>query len=1009
MIAFGVQSEGQVNSSISQKLNDKSDMRNAEKDRGEKAIAILRAECFSCHGEEKTSGLDLRTRESAMRGGKHGASFLSRKANESLIYQYAIRTDGRQMPPAGKLAPVKIAVLKVWLDAGSPWPESRTGLKFWSFQPISRPNVPAKQNPKSPIRNPIDAFILKQLQQKRLKPSPPADKRTLIRRAYYDLIGLPPTPRQVNAFTSDKSSNAFSKVVDSLLASPRYGERWGRHWLDIVHYGDTHGYDKDKRRDNAWHYRDYVIRAFNEDKPYGRFVQEQLAGDKLVPHMPDGVFATGFIAAGPWDYVGNEELREGSVEKAKTKLLDRDDMVSNTMSTFTSMTVHCSRCHDHKFDPIPQQDYYRLQAVFAGVTRGDRPYDDPVNAAKYAELELKRAKIAQLKEQLKLKTDNVNSPTLDSLAREIEALHSRLKKTEEIVYLGVSPTNGYHSGIESKSEVEKWAQVDLGHPVAIESVRLVPARPVDFADTPGFGFPQRFRVCLSNQPDFSISETIGDYSSADFLNPGDSAVSVPAKGKTARYVRILALKLWKRTNDYVFALGELQVESGHRNVAKNAKVTAFDSIESGRWSTKYLVDDSDSRHLFTDTSITANWNHYREVLEIQTVSKELEQSRLTEKQRLIPAELTSELKQARLKLAAVENEISALPPLKKSYAVVPIKPQTIQVLARGDVEQPLEIALPGTLSCLSGHDEIFALPDADDEGSRRAALAQWITDRKNPLTWRSIVNRVWQYHFGRGIVDTPNDFGRNGSLPSHPELLDWLASAFVSDSNSPSTAGNSMNLGQSIKRLHRIIMLSATYQQSSRVDPENARIDADNRLLWRMNSSRLDAEAIRDSVLAISGKMDTSMGGPGFEMFAFKDDHSPIYNYTAYDKINLKSTWRRSVYRFTVRSVGDPFYECLDCADPSINTPIRSTTLTALQALTMLHNPFMVQQSAYFAERLSKERSILAEQIDLAYRLVFGRQTIPDEMRSMILYAKQHGLADMCRILFNTNEFMFVD
>jgi hypothetical protein len=424
------------------------------------------------------------------------------------------------------------------------------------------------------------------------------------------------------------------------------------------------------------------------------------------------MIATGFVVAGPWDFVGHVELREGTVEKDKTRSLDRDDMVANAMSTFCGMTVHCARCHDHKFDPIPQKDYYRLQAVFAGVERGDR------------------------------------------------------------VRKG------------SKSE--------------------------------------------------------------------------------------------------------------------------------------------------------------------------------------------------------------------KVYAVLPIKPRPIHVLHRGDLEKKGELVSSGALSLVYGLNPDFDLKDPDDEGSRRAALAEWVVDDRNPLTWRSIANRIWQFHFGRGLVDTPNDFGKNGSPPTHPELLDWLAVEFRDG-------------GGSFKQMHRLIMLSETYRQSCRHHPENAKIDADNRALWRMNRQRLDAESVRDAVLAVSGKLDLTMGGPGFELFRFKDDHSPVYDHSAVEKINDPKTFRRTIYRFTVRSVPNPFLESLDCADPNINVPVRNTTMTALQALALLNNPFMVKQSGYFAERLRKVSDDPDRQMDAAYRLAFGRPPSADERGMLAGYARRHGLANACRVLFNANEFLFVD
>jgi hypothetical protein len=327
------------------------------------------------------------------------------------------------------------------------------------------------------------------------------------------------------------------------------------------------------------------------------------------------------------------------------------------------------------------------------------------------------------------------------------------------------------------------------------------------------------------------------------------------------------------------------------------------------------------------------------------------------------------------------------------YSVVPIPPRPIWVLRRGDVEQRRQVVAPGGLACVEGPSPDFTLT-GPGEGARRVALAEWIADPRNVLTWRSAVNRVWHHHFGKGIVDTPSDFGKMGSLPSHPELLDWLAVTF-------------RDQGGSFKQLHRLIVTSAVYRQSSRHDEAAARLDSDNRYLWKMNRRRLDAEAVRDAVLAVSGTLDRTMGGPGYDLFRFKDDHSPVYDHSDLARTHDPATYRRTVYRFTVRSVPNPFLDCLDCADPNQPTPVRNSTLTALQALALLNNPFMVRQAAHFSQRL-KGGGIEA-QVGSAYRLAFGREPSPDERAAVAAHARRHGLAAACRVLLNANEFVFVD
>ncbi len=1020
---------------------------------------ILTSRCLGCHSgksEKPGGGLRLDQRNAWLKGGESGPALVPGDPEKSLLLRAVrYRDTSLRMPPAGKLPDREIAVLTEWIRRGAPAPaevpssgfrvpskgspgseletrNSQLASSHWSLRPLRRPAVPAVRQ-KAWVKTPVDAFVLAALEKRGLKPSPPADRRTLIRRITYDLTGLPPTPEEVEAFLEDRSLNAWEKVVDRLLASPRYGERWGRHWLDVVHYGDTHGYDKDKRRNHAWPYRDYVIRSFNQDKPYDRFIREQIAGDVLYPQDPDGIVATGFVAAGPWDFVGHVELKEGTVEKEKTRLLDRDDMVSNTMSTFTSLTVHCARCHDHKFDPIPQRDYYRLQAVFAGVERGDRSYPDPERLRLGTRLQALRSRLEALMKQAASR----DAAVVQAQDRRLAELTGRLGALPPLPAGSPSPTNGYHSAIESRPEVEKWVQVDLGRTQALEEIRLLPARPTDFRDTPGFGFPRRFRVAVSEEPDFLNATVVADHTSADFPNPGVKPVVIPVSGRKARFVRVTAQRLWPRTNDYVFALAELQVMAGNQNVAGTATVTSLDSIEAGRWSRRYLVDNCDSRHHLPDAADPAVAARLREEAQLRRAVS----AREGERERLVRSLLTPAEREEVQRLEAEELEtdkrLAALPPARQVYAVLPRAPRPVHVLARGDVERPREPAPPGALSCLPSLPAQFSLPNPTEEGQRRAALAQWIADPRNPLTWRSIVNRVWHYHFGRGLVDTPNDFGKMGSPPSHPELLDWLAFQFTSTSTANPTQGgkgdggkgtgqlttdnsqlsivNSSHrhphkaLGRSLKKLHRLLLLSAVYQQSSRNQPAPAKIDGENRLLWRMNRQRLDAESVRDSVLAVSGKLDLTMGGPAFELFRFKDDHSPIYDYSALEKAEDPATWRRTVYRFTVRSVPNPFLDSLDCADPNINTPVRNTTLTALQALALLNDPFMVAQSEHLAARLRREAPDLERQIDLAYRLVLSRPPQPEERAALAAYARKHGLPNACRLLLNTNEFAFID
>ncbi len=536
---------------------------------------ILERRCVHCHGETAPKGkLSLATAAGASRGGDGGPAVVPGKPDESVLLEM-ISGDRPAMPKKEKpLANEEVAAIRTWIENGASWPAGLTlvdrrleGQRWWAFDTLEAPKPPS---PRSPwVRTPIDAYILAELQKHGLQPSPEADRRTLIRRLTYDLIGLPPAPDELEHFVEDRSPGAYEALVDRLLASPHYGERWGRHWLDVAHYGDTHGYDKDKRRNNAWPYRDYVIAAFNRDLPYGRFIREQVAGDVLAPGDPASVIATGFIAAGPWDFVGHVELREGTIDKLKTRLLDRDDMVSSTISTFVSLTVHCARCHDHKFDPIPQSDYYRLQAVFAGVDRGDRAYASPEIAARRAALEEKRKPVSKRVSMLARKIENLSSPAVARLDDQIAVLDQRLKDSPAQTIGRDSPSNGYHSAIHEKPEAIAWVQLDLGSSLALDEIRMIPARPTDFPDTPGFGFPARFAVEISDDPRFARAEQVASSVRPDQQGAGLDPYVIRPAGRKARYVRVTATRLWKRLEDYVFALGELEVISGGVNRARD--------------------------------------------------------------------------------------------------------------------------------------------------------------------------------------------------------------------------------------------------------------------------------------------------------------------------------------------------------------------------------------------------------------------------------------------------------
>ena len=961
---------------------------------------IFQRHCHSCHGPDKQrSGYRLDVRDSALRGGElHAPAIVPGNSAASPLIRFVAGLEPElRMPQKGDLLDAAaIGVLRRWIDDGAEWPDAANAtvadpLAWWSLQPLQQPAVP---NVDGANGNPIDAFVRTRLAASGLALAVEADARTLCRRVWVDLVGLLPTPEQLDAYIADPRPDRYERLVDELLASERHGERWARHWLDAVHYGDTHGYDKDQPRPHAWPYRDYVIRAFNQDKPYARFVAEQIAGDALYPGSRDGIEALGFLAAGPWDLIGHEEVSEDKIDGKFARHFDRDDMVGNAIGTLASITVQCAQCHDHKFDPIPQRDYYALQAVFASIDRADKAYDlDPQVAEKRRALTDRQQGLATAQRALEQQLAKLGGEAL-------AALDARIAAAERTTAGALAPEYGWHSAIAASDDARKWVQVDLGASQAIDHIVLAGAFDEFAGIGAGFGFPRRFRIEASDDPEFGVGvHAVAVHDGADYSNPGIVPQTFTAGGTVARFVRVTATKLAPRQNDFIAALAELLVvDANGTNRARGAVVTSLDSIEAPvRWRASNLTDG-----IYPGASPVAG----ADVAALRT-----------ERENLIDGVLDAAAKQARTANAAARAEVdaalAALPPPLRVYAgtvhtgsgnfrgtgAAGGKPRVIHLLHRGQVTQPGPAMQPAALAAL---DRVlpgkFELPPDAGDGERRAALARWLTDPRHPLTWRSIVNRVWQHHFGRGLVDTTNDFGHMGALPTHPELLDWLAVAFRDD-------------GGSLKRLHRLLVTSAIYRQSSAVDnPQAQRIDANNTLLWRGFARKLEAEVVRDAVLQTSGTLDLTMGGPGWQDFVVeRPEHSPHYRYDLADPED-RSTWRRAIYRFTVRSQLQPFLTALDCADPSLRVDKRNQSVSPTQALALLNNGFLLTQSKHFAARVQREAgTALGPQVARAFRLATGRHAHADELAPLLAYATQHGLANTCRVLLNLNELAFVD
>ncbi len=789
-------------------------------------LPVLKANCFKCHGaaEKVRGGLRLTSRDLLLRGGDSGPAVSLEKPAESRLLRAVNWKDGLEMPPKGKLPASEVAALTRWVESGVPWtpgtaevapvakhaeggkvtPESRN---YWAYKPVRRPEMPAVKDG-SWVRNPVDAFVLAKLEAKGLAPAPPSGRVALARRVFFDLTGLPPTPEEVDAFVADPAPDAYERLVDRLLASPHYGEKWGRHWLDVVRYAETNGYERDGDKPFAWRYRDYVIQSFNNDKPFDRFVREQLAGDEMPGYNRDAVIATGYYRLGLWD--------DEPADPLQARFDDLDDVVATTAQAFLGMTMNCARCHDHKIDPIPQADYYRLLAFVQDVPR-------------YSNDRGERATV--------ILTD-ISPP-------EVRATYEEAEKRREarLADLRAKMHRVEDTGIRRMPEEEQRAAEGPDRPAVIR---------------------RKLKYFLSPEESFG-----------------------------------------------------------------------YDKLKSRR----------------------------------EALEKRPEPPR---------------------ELALALNHC-------------PADPGPTHVLVRGNPHAPGAEVKPAFPLVLGGATPVFARAAATS--GRRTALADWIASPENPLTARVFVNRLWQHHFGRGIVSTPNDFGKFGTGPSHPELLDWLASEFV--------AG-----GWRVKHMHRLILLSNAYRQSARASAEALRLDPANVLFGRFPMRRLTAEEVRDSALAVAGTLNPKMGGPSVcppipkEVLAGQSMPGSGWPVSAPDE-----SARRSVYVHAKRSLLVPVLAVHDQADTDVSCPVRFTTTVPTQALGMLNGAFMNGQAAALAARLRRELpDDLAGQVRRAIRLTTGRVPHAGEVERDVAFVRsltRQGAADAlkqyCLLALNTNEFIYLD
>jgi len=915
---------------------------------------LLQKHCIECHGEKKQKGeLRLDAKVHAFKGGHDGPAIVVGKADTSPIFQRVTSTDeDEKMPPKGDgLKPDEIALLKSWIDAGATWPENATDkaaltdnrLQHWSVLPVKK-DFPADAS--------IDFFIEAKLRENDLTPSPEADARMLSRRLHFDLHGLPP---------SDSTGQSYEALVDSLLASPHFGERQARHWLDIVHYADTHGFERDQLRPNAWRYRDYVIDSFNADKPYDQFLREQIAGDALsTPNLT----ALGFLAAGPWDYVGQVETRSDMLKRA-ARALDLDDMVTQTLTATMGITINCARCHDHKLDPITQEEYFRLWAVFAGVKRGDLE-TDPAESKRIA------AEKSRLSKALA-----ATQAQITKLAGEGLALAKLLPEASGIDIRNGSITKdklGYFRDIVPNKKVAVPAAP------SILSVFL-PNGPAPIPSTSG-----HFWDAIANRPlNAQRSTKLG---ATDYATKGHSLLAMHANsGITFDLHQLRAqggLNAMRLT-------GLIGFGADKAAAASKADFTVLVDAELKFQKLKLRKDETAALDIMvpaeakTLTFIATDGGDGigNDILFIGDAKlvPEVAGTRLSESD-------AATLKTLRASAAKLDAEIKALPVPDKVYAIVSNeKPPVIKVQRRGNPDDEAQEVTPGTFAWAK-HAPAHLGDNQTPEAQRRLALADWITHPENPLTARVVVNRLWHHHFGQGLVTTPSDFGLGGEKPSHPELLDFLAHELITH-------------GWSLKHIHKLILVSRTYRQSSAAH-HASKFDSGNRLLARQNPRRLDAETLRDTVLAVSGKLNLQRGGPGYRDFNYTEAYAPIYEYVTPDKPDL---WRRSIYRFIVRTTPHQFMSTLDCPDPANFTPARAQTTTALQALTLSNNEFMLQQARFLAERVQKETHDSDSAINRAFQLAFQRLATPEEHAA----AKRIDLFSLCRMLLNANEFVYVD
>lgn len=929
---------------------------------------VLSAKCVSCHRPDNLKGgLNLTTRDGWLAGGESGTALVPEKPGESPAWSRAVSQNGAppEMPEKGEpLTAVEAEELRKWIASGAPWPTdlvlkegSRADRSFWSLQQLVKQDAPRTAGaPDVWQQSAIDRWVYARLQAAGLTPNPPATPRTFLRRISYDVIGLPPTPAEIDAFDRacqtengyELSDAAVAEVVERLLASPHYGEHWGRHWLDVIRFGESRGFERNQIITNLWPFRDYIIRSFNDDKPFDRLIVEHLAGDVVGAGQPEIEIGSAFLVAGPYDDVGNQD----AIAAAQIRADQMDEMIRATGEAFLGLTIGCARCHDHKFDPILTRDYYAFYATFAGTVHGERevatPMDREARRQRLAPLEARRAEL--------LKQREAAEQELARQARELEP-----QAAQEWV----------------RPKASRYGTEEVFEPITARFVRLT----AEGTDAPG-GNPNQFRL-----DEFEVWTAEPEARNVALASNGGKAIGAARSAKDFGGAYGVDLVIDGK-------LGERWQAAGPTLVLEFAEPSVIHRV---------LFSSDRTRALGEDYGLTTFVGEYRIDVSVDGESwttvatsddrvpatDHLKLARLLK--RVTTPEVVSQRQQLSRELAEIDAEIAKVPSLPVWWVGTHrAAPGPFQVFIGGDPQKKGDAVQPTSLQVLHDLPSRYELPGDSEEGARRLALAEWMTSSDNPLTPRVLANRVWHYHFGTGVVDTPSDFGDMGGRPTHPELLDYLAQRLL-DSE------------WKLKSLHREILLSQTYRQSSAAREAALRSDADSRLLWRFPPRRLTAEEIRDTLLQVAGRLDLTPGGPGYRLYEYQQDN--VATYVPLD-VHGPETYRRGVYHHHARAARVDVMTDFDCPDPAFAEPRRASTITPLQALTMLNHTFSLDMADGLAARLQAQASTPEDQLTFAFRLAYAREPHARELQAGVALIEQHGLRAFCRALLNSNELI---